>query len=301
MKNILILSILIISSAVFAGQKIDYVIKLDELDGRLSSVLEKSKISPQQKANADLVVDAKARIVASRSFLSDKPGSKQAPHMFSACSLLVEAASKQLAMFESDQKTRQLQKDINKTYVDLSETYEQILKIERSHASRLKKDLDTEKMKAQKLREEAERKFNELQSELISVKSDARGTIISMSDILFDIGKASLTSNLKTNLAKIAGILSVFKTSYIVVEGHTDNQGSEQYNQHLSEKRAENVMGFLTEQGIAPERMQSVGYGFSKPVADNSTKEGRQKNRRVDLIIQDEEQHRQSKQADSDW
>ncbi len=108
-----------------------------------------------------------------------------------------------------------------------------------------------------------------------------------MSDILFEVNKANLTADLRTSLAKIAGILLVFKASNIIIEGHTDNQGSADYNQKLSEKRAENVMNFLVEQGVEQTRLSSVGYGLTKPIADNTTKEGRQKNRRVDLIIQE--------------
>jgi outer membrane protein OmpA-like peptidoglycan-associated protein len=110
-----------------------------------------------------------------------------------------------------------------------------------------------------------------------------------MSDILFDIGKATLTQNLKTNLAKIAGILFVYKEANVIVEGHTDNTGSEAFNQKLSEKRAENVMHYLVKQGIPLERLKAVGYGLTRPVADNATREGRQKNRRVDLVISEPE------------
>ncbi|MBD3320601.1 MAG: OmpA family protein [Chitinivibrionales bacterium] len=149
-------------------------------------------------------------------------------------------------------------------------------------------DLDAEKAKARKLREEAEKKFSELQSALIQVSKDARGTIISMSDILFKIGKADLTPDLKTNLAKIAGILTVFKNSKVIVEGHTDNQGSEEYNQRLSEDRAENVMNFLIEQGVEPHRLTAIGYAFHRPIASNETAEGRKKNRRVDLVVQEQ-------------
>ncbi|MFW5960472.1 MAG: OmpA family protein, partial [Chitinivibrionales bacterium] len=126
-----------------------------------------------------------------------------------------------------------------------------------------------------------------LQSSLIKVSKDARGTIISMSDILFETGKAALTPKLETNLAKIAGILAVFKNSNVLIEGHTDNTGSDEFNKVLSEKRAESVKEFMIEQGVAEKRLTAEGYGFSRPVADNSTKEGRAKNRRVDLIVQD--------------
>jgi outer membrane protein OmpA-like peptidoglycan-associated protein len=94
--------------------------------------------------------------------------------------------------------------------------------------------------------------------------------------------------------------LTVFKTSKVVVEGHTDNQGTAEYNQTLSEERALNVMEFLVEQGVAPERLTSMGYGFTKPVADNATREGRQKNRRVDLVIRDKKHQKQADDS-KDW
>ena len=145
-------------------------------------------------------------------------------------------------------------------------------------ANKLKSDIEA-------MKSEADKKFKELQSSLIQVTNDARGTIISMSDILFETGKANLTADLKTSLAKIAGILLVFKTSRVIVEGHTDNVGSEEYNQGLSERRAENVMNFLIEQGVTPSRLTAIGYGFSRPISDNETSEGRAKNRRTQFRI----------------
>ena len=151
----------------------------------------------------------------------------------------------------------------------------------------LNKLLLEERAKAEARQNEAKNKLNELQSKLIQVTEDARGIILSMSDILFDVDKASLKADLKTSLARVAGILSVYQELNVSVEGHTDNTGSEEHNLKLSEQRAENVLNFLVEQGIDAKRLSSKGYGMSKPVADNSTKEGRQKNRRVDLVIKD--------------
>ena len=106
-------------------------------------------------------------------------------------------------------------------------------------------------------------------------------------DILFAVGKADLTGNLKTSLAKIVGILTVYKESKVIIEGHTDNTGSQKLNNKLSLDRAENVMKFMVEQGLVADRLSAKGYGMTQPVADNKTKAGRQKNRRVDLIIVD--------------
>jgi outer membrane protein OmpA-like peptidoglycan-associated protein len=147
--------------------------------------------------------------------------------------------------------------------------------------------LEEERRKAEERQADARKKLDALQSKLINVHKDARGIILSMSDILFDVNKATLTPDLKTSLAKIAGILTVYSESNIIVEGHTDNTGSVELNQKLSEQRAGNVRQFMVEQGIAGARLKSEGFGFSRPIGDNSTSEGRQKNRRVDLVIQD--------------
>jgi outer membrane protein OmpA-like peptidoglycan-associated protein len=88
-------------------------------------------------------------------------------------------------------------------------------------------------------------------------------------------------------LATIAGILIAYKDPKILIEGHTDNRGSKEMNQKLSEDRASNVLKLLVERGVAAERLTSIGHNFEKPIADNSTKEGQAKNRRVDLIVQD--------------
>ncbi len=151
----------------------------------------------------------------------------------------------------------------------------------------LNKLLQEERAKAEARQNEAKNKLNELQSRLIRVTEDARGIILSMSDILFDVDKASLKPDLKTSLARVAGILTVYQELNVSVEGHTDNTGSEEHNLKLSEQRAKNVLEFLVEQGIDSSRLTSKGYGMSRPVADNATKEGRQKNRRVDLVIKD--------------
>jgi outer membrane protein OmpA-like peptidoglycan-associated protein len=230
-----------------------------------------------------------------------KPQNPQARSAFATCSLVCQAAWIQLKAVEVRLKQRQLLDSIALTLNELNAVHETINEIERSHATQLKLALDEqkqradeqkqradeEKRRAQAIQAEAEKKFEALQSELIKVHKDARGTIISMSDILFDVGKATLTPVLQTSLAKISGILTVYREANIVVEGHTDTTGSEVLNQRLSEERANNVLTFLVEQGIDMHRLSAVGYGFNRPIADNATKEGRQKNRRVDLVIQD--------------
>lgn len=157
------------------------------------------------------------------------------------------------------------------------------------------KALAEERAKAEARQREAMNKLNELQSQMIQVSKDARGIILSMSDILFAVNKADLKADLKTSLAKVAGILSVYQQFSVSIEGNTDNTGSAEHNMKLSQQRADNVKAFLVEQGIAEERLTAKGLGMTMPVADNSTKEGRQKNRRVDLVIQDKALQQEAK------
>ena len=276
--------------------------KLETLDD-LNSCLEKlyKEYEKEVSINSlDLYTKALGKIEVAREIVTKKPDSDEAREAFLSCSLSTEAAALQILSQYNESQAFALQTEINRVLNELNKIQEDISTIERSKASTLKMDLDAEKLKAQKLEEEAKRladeanqKFKELRSSLIQVKNDARGTIISMSDILFKVNKADLTPDLKTSLAKIAGILLVFKTSNIIVEGHTDNQGSAEYNQGLSERRAENVMNFLIEQGVGDARLSAIGFGLTKPIADNTTKEGRQKNRRVDLIVQEKKDKKQ--------
>jgi outer membrane protein OmpA-like peptidoglycan-associated protein len=122
-------------------------------------------------------------------------------------------------------------------------------------------------------------------SQVADTHESARGMIVSLPDILFDLNEATLKSEAKVVIAKLAGILLILPELNLRVEGHTDSTGSADYNQGLSERRAASVRDFLAQQGIDWQRMVAVGYGLTRPVADNATREGRAKNRRVEIVI----------------
>lgn len=105
------------------------------------------------------------------------------------------------------------------------------------------------------------------------------------SGILFDVNKADLTPEAQTNLANLAEVLNKYEETNILIEGHTDSDGSDAYNQTLSERRAGSVSHFLAARSVLSARMSTVGYGESQPVADNATKEGKAANRRVEVAI----------------
>jgi outer membrane protein OmpA-like peptidoglycan-associated protein len=117
-----------------------------------------------------------------------------------------------------------------------------------------------------------------------STKSTARGTVTSLSGVLFATGQATLKPEAKLALAKLAGVMLVFSKTTMEIEGHTDNTGTEATNMKLSAARAQTVMDFLKEQGIDAGRMKSSGKGPADPVASNDTPDGRSQNRRVEII-----------------
>jgi outer membrane protein OmpA-like peptidoglycan-associated protein len=121
--------------------------------------------------------------------------------------------------------------------------------------------------------------------QVAETRSTARGMIVNLPDILFDVNESSLKPDAKLVIAKLAGILLIMQDLNLRVEGHTDSTGPYDYNMGLSDDRARSVVQFLAEQGISPNRMVSEGYGPNRPIATNDSNEGRSRNRRVEIVI----------------
>lgn len=145
----------------------------------------------------------------------------------------------------------------------------------------------------QQRREEAERRAQQAMTDLGrigTVKRDTRGMVLTLSgSVLFASGKSTLLPPAQAKLAQVANVLATQdKGMHLVVEGYTDSQGPEDFNQKLSEKRAEAVRDFLVSHGIPQDHVSAKGLGESNPIANNATAEGRANNRRVELVFQPE-------------
>ena len=167
-----------------------------------------------------------------------------------------------------------------------AKTAEQHAQLERNLQGTQQKLTSTEAKKAEiaKQRDALAAKLQSALGAVADTKSTARGTVTSLSGVLFDTGKSTLKPDAKITLAKLAGIMLVFSKTTIQVEGYTDNVGSDASNMKLSEDRAKAVREFLESQGIASNRLTSTGKGPADPVASNDTPDGRSKNRRVEII-----------------
>jgi outer membrane protein OmpA-like peptidoglycan-associated protein len=134
------------------------------------------------------------------------------------------------------------------------------------------------------LRAQLEARLNQI----LQTRDSARGLIVSMSDVLFDTGKFSLNPGAREKLAKVAGILMSYPTLNTEVGGYTDNVGSDDMNQTLSQNRAGSVRDYLVKQGVEAKSVSAHGFGNTSPVASNDNSGGRQSNRRVELVVSGE-------------
>ena len=172
----------------------------------------------------------------------------------------------------------------------------------KQESDRLRQENEAQRIAAQadlaraaKEKEQAEAEKTQLRAQLLlqfnailQTRDTARGLIVNMSDVLFDTAKYSLRPLAREKLAKVAGIISGHPGLRLDVEGFTDNVGGDDYNQKLSEQRGESVRDYLTEQGMLGTSVTSKGFGKNQPVASNDTAAGRQKNRRVELVVSGE-------------
>jgi outer membrane protein OmpA-like peptidoglycan-associated protein len=120
---------------------------------------------------------------------------------------------------------------------------------------------------------------------ILQTRDTVRGLIVNMSGVLFETGKADLRPAAREKLAKISGIVLAHPDLKLEVEGHTDSVGGDSFNQTLSERRAQGARDYLVSQGVSADSIVSRGFGSTKPVGSNDTAEGRQSNRRVELIV----------------
>jgi outer membrane protein OmpA-like peptidoglycan-associated protein len=120
---------------------------------------------------------------------------------------------------------------------------------------------------------------------ILETRETARGLIMNVPDVLFRTASATLTPVAREKLARVGGILGAHPDLRIVVEGHTDDVGDDQYNQELSEKRAQSVFVYLVLQKIPLTAVDTAGFGETRPVASNDTPEGRRQNRRIEVVV----------------
>jgi outer membrane protein OmpA-like peptidoglycan-associated protein len=277
-------------------------------DARIITVkkIEEEQLAAERQAGADREARAEsARVEAQADIarVTQDAAAAQAAAQFEADRLKRENDAKtEAAQNEADRLKRENDAKMAAAQTEadrLKRDNDAQLAAAQTEADRLKRENDTERAgtqadldRAAKERAQAEAEKAELRAELLTqfnailqTRDTARGLIVNMSDVLFDTGKYSLRPLAREKLAKVAGIVSGHPGLRLDVEGHTDSVGGDDYNQQLSEQRGAAVRDYLTQEGMLASSVTSKGFGKTLPVASNDTAEGRQLNRRVELVI----------------
>jgi outer membrane protein OmpA-like peptidoglycan-associated protein len=175
---------------------------------------------------------------------------------------------------------------VARTAAELARTRNE-LAVQGAEASATREALEEERVRREKAEADAAQARADL-AKFASVKQEARGMVITLSGgVLFESGKSALLPSAQLKLNDVAkSLIQEDPDSKIVIEGHTDSQGAADFNQTLSQQRAQAVRDYLVSRGIASDRVTAQGFGFSRSIADNKSAEGRANNRRVEIVVQ---------------
>jgi outer membrane protein OmpA-like peptidoglycan-associated protein len=254
-------------------------------EARLMAVKQKAEDEAQAaaaareaKARADADAEAKRRAEAETARAEAEQAKAEALKM------------KQEAEAEAAEAARQKAEAEKATAEAVAQ--QQALAAETDKAKQAAAQSDALRQQAEKEKQQAEYDKQELRARLLqqlnsilATRDSARGLIANMSDVLFRSGSFELLPGARERLAKVSGIVLAYPSLHVAIEGHTDSVGSDDYNQQLSERRAQAVRDYFVQQGINSTNVEAHGYGKTEPIATNDTPEGRQQNRRVELIL----------------
>jgi outer membrane protein OmpA-like peptidoglycan-associated protein len=152
-------------------------------------------------------------------------------------------------------------------------------------AGRQQADAERQTQEAVRQKEEMRARLLAQLNQVLQTRDTVRGLVVSMPDVLFDFNKYTLKPEARERLARISGIVLAYPDLKLQIDGYTDSIGSDEYNQSLSDKRAESVRDYLVSSGVSMNNVAAQGMGKTDPVADNSTAAGRKLNRRVEMIV----------------
>ena len=190
--------------------------------------------------------------------------------------------------FRAGEELKRVTAEDAKLRAELAEARRQVLEANREadRFARLSADAQRTAQSAEEQAAAFKVRLHNALGQVADIEQTERGLTVYLPDILFASGESTLRQDARDVLAQIAGILLVAPEYKLSIEGHTDNTGRAAFNQRLSERRAATVANFLVQRHISPALITTRGFGASRPVASNKTAEGRQNNRRVELILE---------------
>jgi outer membrane protein OmpA-like peptidoglycan-associated protein len=258
----------------------------DERQKVVLSAREREIVSAQKEAEARAQQAERAQKAAIAARMQAKTAADEALARIREAELARKSASQdQAAAQEALMKAKKAQEEASARAQEAEKARLTAARME-SEAEAARKQAEASAVKNKEL----EQQLKALQAK---VKETDRGLVLTLGDVLFEFDKAELKAGALRSLYPLVTFLKESPTRAVVVEGYTDNVGSDIYNRELSRRRAEAVREFLVENGVAADRLRARGLGEEYPVASNNTPQGRQMNRRVEIVIASQAQARQ--------
>ena len=186
---------------------------------------------------------------------------------------------------EAAQAEAQRQQTVARAQQEQAQADAEAARLAADDATRQREVSERQRQEAVQQKEEMRARLLAQLNQVLQTRDTARGLIVSMPDVLFDFNKYTLKPEARERLARVSGIVLAYPDLKLKIEGYTDAIGSEEYNQTLSEKRAQAVRDYLVRSGVSMNNVAAQGLGKADPVADNSTASGRKLNRRVEMIV----------------
>jgi outer membrane protein OmpA-like peptidoglycan-associated protein len=196
-----------------------------------------------------------------------------------------QAAEQQAQQTAVERQQAELQAQQAQQQAQQSEAQRQAAEQQAQQARLQAQQAEQQKTQAQQEAEQVRTRLTEQLNQIMQTRQTATGVIMTMPDVLFDTGKATLKPGAKLRLAKVAGIILAYPQLHLDINGFTDSTGSPQFNETLSEQRAAAVRDFLISQGVTANNIVAQGYGEAEPIASNASAAGRQLNRRVEMVV----------------
>jgi outer membrane protein OmpA-like peptidoglycan-associated protein len=250
-----------------------------EEDAQAKIAAEKQAAEQREaQARADAAAQAQRRQQAEQERLQAEQAKAEAERMKQEAQQAAQEAARQQQQAEAARQAALAQQQVAETQA------------QQAAQARAAAEAETEKARQAAARAEAEKAQLRAQllqqlNAVLQTRDSARGLIVNMSDVLFDTGSADLKPGAREKLAKISGIVLAHPGLSLQIEGHTDSVGSDDFNQELSGRRADGVRDYLAQEGVPASSMSAKGFGKTQPVASNDTADGRQRNRRVELVV----------------
>jgi outer membrane protein OmpA-like peptidoglycan-associated protein len=246
----------------------------------------------EAKARADALAEAKRRQEADQARLQAETAKADAERMKQEAEKAAQEAARQKQEADQARAAALAQQQAAEAEAEQASKDRAAAQAAAEQAARDRSAAQADAERARQAAAQAEAEKAQLRAQLLAqlnsilqTRDSARGLIVNMSDVLFDFGSYTLKPGAREKLAKISGIVLAHPGLTLQIEGHTDSVGSDEFNQQLSERRADSVRDFLAEQGVPASAITARGFGKTQPVASNDTPEGRQRNRRVELVV----------------